>query len=204
MTVSGKSGPGRPRDQAADAAILGAALEIFIERGAAGTTVEEVAKRAGVARTTLYRRWTSKNELLADAVASVRLATEAAADDWRGLSLPDVLKLTIKEVPRLMAQPMARPLAAQLLAAPELFKIYYDGVLAPRMAAFQLLLDQAQRDGLIPRSVDTKMLHAMMAGAFTNLLLLRTEPPTEAQARAYLRRLVAALGLKEILRQGAP
>ena len=71
---SRREGPGRPRDPAADAAILRAAADLLAERGVDRISIELIARRAGVAKVTVYRRWSSKEELLAHAV-------EAARDD---------------------------------------------------------------------------------------------------------------------------
>jgi AcrR family transcriptional regulator len=60
--------PGRPRDPACDAAILQAALEIFAEEGYAGVSIDGVAARAGVGKATIYRRYSSKAELVVEAV----------------------------------------------------------------------------------------------------------------------------------------
>ncbi|MEV3988978.1 TetR/AcrR family transcriptional regulator [Streptomyces sp. NPDC049837] len=60
---------GRPRSAAADAAILEATRAALVELGWSKLTMGDVAGRAGVAKTTLYRRWASKNELVVDAVA---------------------------------------------------------------------------------------------------------------------------------------
>ncbi|WP_432277564.1 TetR/AcrR family transcriptional regulator [Kitasatospora brasiliensis] len=62
---------GRPRSAAADRAILDATRETLAELGWGGLTMGHVASRAKVAKTTLYRRWPSKNELVVDAVASL-------------------------------------------------------------------------------------------------------------------------------------
>ncbi|GAB2750143.1 TetR/AcrR family transcriptional regulator [Kitasatospora kifunensis] len=62
---------GRPRSATADQAILDATREALAELGWGGLTMGHVAIRAGVAKTTLYRRWPSKNELVVDAVASL-------------------------------------------------------------------------------------------------------------------------------------
>ena len=66
------NGPGRPRSESADRAILRAALEVFVDRGIDAASIEEIAERAGVARTTLYRRWSSKEEIIARAIAETR------------------------------------------------------------------------------------------------------------------------------------
>ncbi|MGA4800848.1 TetR/AcrR family transcriptional regulator [Streptomyces lavendulocolor] len=60
---------GRPRSAAADAAILEATRAALVELGWSKLTMGDVAGRAGVAKTTLYRRWAGKNELVVDAVA---------------------------------------------------------------------------------------------------------------------------------------
>src|SRR6201992_3133055 len=64
---------GRPRSQEADRAILTATVDLLAERGLAAMSIEEVAARAGVGKTTIYRRWPSKGLLALDAfVASFR------------------------------------------------------------------------------------------------------------------------------------
>lgn len=60
---------GRPRSAAADVAILEATRAALVELGWSKLTLGDVATRAGVAKTTVYRRWAGKNELVVDAVA---------------------------------------------------------------------------------------------------------------------------------------
>lgn len=62
---------GRPRSTAADAAILEATRTVLAEAGWAGLTVEGVAARAGVAKTTVYRRFSSRSDLAVAAVAEL-------------------------------------------------------------------------------------------------------------------------------------
>lgn len=64
-----KGRTGRPRSAATDRAILGATRAALVDVGWGRLTMSEVAARAGVAKTTLYRRWANKNELVVDAVA---------------------------------------------------------------------------------------------------------------------------------------
>lgn len=59
---------GRPRDPDAEQRILDAALEEYGERGWAGFTMDAVARRAGVGKSTVYLRWQDKDSLLIDAV----------------------------------------------------------------------------------------------------------------------------------------
>jgi AcrR family transcriptional regulator len=59
---------GRPRTPGAERRILDAALEEYGERGWAGFTMDAVARRAGVGKSTVYLRWQDKDSLLIDAV----------------------------------------------------------------------------------------------------------------------------------------
>ncbi|MCQ4045011.1 TetR/AcrR family transcriptional regulator [Streptantibioticus rubrisoli] len=62
---------GRPRSAETDLAILDATRAALVELGWGKLTMGDVAARAGVAKTTLYRRWANKNELVVDAVAAL-------------------------------------------------------------------------------------------------------------------------------------
>ena len=69
---------GRPRDRRIDAAVLGAAADLLAEVGYANLTMAAVAERAGTTKTALYRRWSSKAELVHEAAfpaAPTALAT---------------------------------------------------------------------------------------------------------------------------------
>jgi len=65
-------GRGRPRSEEAHRAILAAVVELLPEQGLSGLTIEAVAARAGVGKTTIYRRWKTKNELVVAAIEQLR------------------------------------------------------------------------------------------------------------------------------------
>jgi AcrR family transcriptional regulator len=58
---------GRPRDGSIDQRALAAARDLLIEAGYAGTTVQAVARQAGVHASAIYRRWPSRLDLVRDA-----------------------------------------------------------------------------------------------------------------------------------------
>lgn len=62
---------GRPRDPSRDRAILAAARTAIATSGYTGATMEAIAKRAGVGKDTLYRRWSTKDQLALDLVDSL-------------------------------------------------------------------------------------------------------------------------------------
>ena len=66
--------PGRQRSEAADQAILAATLDVLAAEGYGGLTMAAVIARSGVSSATLYRRWPTKQELVAAALASLHPA----------------------------------------------------------------------------------------------------------------------------------
>ena len=78
-TTSEPARPGRKRDASRDAAILEAALDVLVETGFEAMTIEMVAERARAGKGTVYRRWSTKTELVLTAVACLRKT--GAADD---------------------------------------------------------------------------------------------------------------------------
>jgi len=61
-----------PRVERSRAVILSAALDVLGEIGYGGLTIEAVAARAGVGKSTIYRHWTGKLDLVEDAIRSLK------------------------------------------------------------------------------------------------------------------------------------
>ncbi|MEQ8716136.1 MAG: TetR/AcrR family transcriptional regulator [Acidimicrobiales bacterium] len=72
---------GRPLDPTRDVAIVDATIELFAEVGFDQLTMEAVARRASVGLSTIYRRWNSKSELVAAAIAALLVPDDDAAQD---------------------------------------------------------------------------------------------------------------------------
>ncbi|MDX6236415.1 MAG: hypothetical protein QOG10_1230 [Kribbellaceae bacterium] len=62
---------GRPRDPEAEPRIRRHAVQLLLERGFDGMTVDDIAEAAGVGKATIYRRWTSKEQLANDAMTDL-------------------------------------------------------------------------------------------------------------------------------------
>src|SRR3954468_15705735 len=58
----------RPRSEEARRKALAAATDLIVEKGVASPTIEEVAHRSGVAKTTIYRHWPERTALILDTV----------------------------------------------------------------------------------------------------------------------------------------
>jgi AcrR family transcriptional regulator len=202
-----KAARGRPRDESLDAAILGAALALFRERGAEGVSVEQTAERAGVTRATVYRRFATREALVAGALARVRGSAERSLGPYAQASFAAMTDWMIRDLPRALAQPASRRLIERLIGSasstPELLRTYWERVLAPRRRAFALAARRAQRRGEISRAHDPELLQDFIAGALLCEVLIRPGARDEAQIRRYLRRVLRELGVSDGARRGA-
>ncbi|GDY86106.1 transcriptional regulator [Streptomyces avermitilis] len=191
---------GRPRSAAADAAILAATREALVELGWSKLTLGDVATRAGVAKTTLYRRWAGKNELVVDAVAEL----------FDELELPDLgsLAADIEGVVLQFAAILARPEARSGLMA-AVAESTRDDALRERIRASivdrqkRLVLagrSRAQARGELPPEEDAQeaartvdLIFDMVAGAVVHRTLVSAEPVDAAWAQSFTRILLLGL-----------
>src|SRR4051812_40420778 len=95
---------GRPRDPDVDDRIREATLAVLLESGYAAVTMEAVARRAGVAHTTVYRRWPSKAHLLHDVLFPER--AEFALEP--GASATEVVTGLVVGIVETFSRPAAR------------------------------------------------------------------------------------------------
>ena len=93
--------PGRPRSEQADRAIIAATRELFAESGADALCIEKVAARAGVGKSTIYRRWPGKEDLLLAAIASM----QAPLPEPRGRSVREDLRALLDALTEQSADP---------------------------------------------------------------------------------------------------
>jgi AcrR family transcriptional regulator len=82
---------GRPSDPTIDALVLASALDLIAERDYERMTIEEVASRTGKAKTTLYRRWATKEELVLAVIGAIGRPPEVVSPPDRGSLRDDLL-----------------------------------------------------------------------------------------------------------------
>ena len=192
---------GRPRSQAADLAILRAALKAFIESGVDGASIEQIADDAGVARTTLYRRWSSKEALIAKAIASARGEAERwAAERARFVKSPKPLIEALADV---VTRSEYRRLAARLIGSipscPELMETYWNNHLLPRRSAMLKVIEAARAAGIVRPDSDPEILLDVMSGAIIHHLLVRPGKRTRSEMYEYLFRVLRELTAEELV-----
>ncbi|HEY3685980.1 MAG TPA: TetR/AcrR family transcriptional regulator [Streptosporangiaceae bacterium] len=195
----GSRSRGRPRDPAVEAAILRAAYELFVERGADGASIERIAKRAGVGKLTVYRRWSSKDDLIAQAIeAAVETRNWPANDELAAMPVRELAERMLDQQAEAAASPEFRALVSQVFGSsvshPSLMETYWRHYIVPRRRATATMLEQAKRDGTIPSDTDVEVLIDMMAGAVT-YRVLQPDPPDATEMRRYLRALYHQSGL---------
>lgn len=196
-----KAGRGRPRDPGADKAILRAALELFVEHGIEGASFEQISRRAGVARTTVYRRWSSREDLLAQAMEVAREAPErtlTAAARVPPKRMADQLINALSEMAtkRDYLKTVAK-LVGSVPDSPKLMSVYWNTYLIPRRRMVAEIIGRARERGAIPRGTDSEILLDMIGGAIMYHLLIRPGRKNRKDMRAYIRRLIRHAGLTD-------
>lgn len=190
---------GRPRDPGTDTAILNAALELFVERGVEGTSMEQVAKRAGVGKLTVYRRWKTKEELLAQAIEEwVRAEVAPSAADVYAMHPRDIVERVLPAAAETVSRADYRALVARIMGSavshPQLMKIYWEHYVLPRRELAAAMLRRAQQEGAVAADADLDVLIDMMAGAVT-YRVLQPDPPDAAEMLRYLTAVYRQAGL---------
>ncbi|MGW5732630.1 MULTISPECIES: TetR/AcrR family transcriptional regulator [Streptomyces] len=191
---------GRPRSAAADTAILESTRQALVELGWSKLTLGDVATRAGVAKTTLYRRWAGKSELVVDAVAEL----------FDQLELPDrgSLSADIEGVVLQFAALLCRPETKTALMA-VVAESTSDEPLRERIRTSivdrqkRLVLagrKRAQERGELPPEPDpvaagrtADLIFDVIAGAVVHRALVSAEPVDEDWARRFTLLLLGGL-----------
>jgi AcrR family transcriptional regulator len=179
-------GRGRPRDPAVDARILGAARDLVAELGYQQVTMERIAERAGVAKTSLYRRWPTRAAVITDAVADDLAPapvpdTGSLVDDALGYLGGMVHTLTLLGDPSVVAGALAERGEAGQAELAEILRAY--------VAPGEELLHRAIRREELPGDLPVPTVIESWAGYLLyRIVFLRTTP-----SDADLRELVALL-----------
>lgn len=175
---------GRPRSSEADSAILQAAVLLLGESGFQGTTMDQVARRAGVGRATVYRRWRTKEDMLAKALAS--LVADFDVPETGDLRA-DLFALTRWLVDGLLNSPMGRllpQLAAKMVNEPDSAEDYMNSWVCPWREAVERVLSRARDEGTVRTDADLTSAVDLLAGVvILRLMLERSRPMTDDQIR---------------------
>jgi AcrR family transcriptional regulator len=154
-----------------------ACLELVVERGAAACTFGAVAARAGVERSTLYRRYSDEWEMRLDAILA------HAGDDV----MPDLsgsLAGDLKSVARKLVEQLESPLGPAIVGAAADLRAhsgqdYSRAFFDRRMAQLKPMFDAAIGRGELPPDTDTEEMFSMIAGPIYFRLFIAARPIDE-------------------------
>ncbi|MBV9484532.1 MAG: TetR/AcrR family transcriptional regulator [Frankiaceae bacterium] len=171
---------GRPRDPRVDTAIAKATLELLVEDGYQATTIQAIARRAGVSAPSVYRRWSSKAELIEEAVfPSGLLAPEAITGDV----ITD-LKPYCLQILEYLSDPAIRAAIPGLLVEYQndhaMWQRGMERSVTPMRASFRDYIAKTGRDPV----VDADQLFDVMLGALFTRALNEGAEGAEAFAHA--------------------
>ncbi|GHA92206.1 transcriptional regulator [Streptomyces chryseus] len=191
---------GRPRSVEAHAAILRATRAALVELGWSKLTMGDVASRAGVAKTTLYRRWANRSELVVDAVAV--LFDELRLPD-RGSLMADVEGVVL-QFAALLDRPEAKTALMAVVAEStrdEALRERIRSAIVDRQKRLVLLgRERAQARGELPYEDDpaqaarnADLIFDVIAGAVVHRALVSAEPVDTEWARNFALLVVGGL-----------
>lgn len=150
--------PGRPRDERADRAIVQATLEMLVDDGYHALSVEAVAAKAGCGKTTIYRRWPSKRELVSDALGAINA-------DLPDLPPPGPTRDRVRTLLMDIRQKQPRSVSARIMprmlayrsSHPELYADYVERVIRPRRERLQRVLRDGVERGEVRSDIDLEL-----------------------------------------------
>ena len=172
---------GRKRDATRDSDILDATLEVLAETGYDGMTIDMVAARAKAGKATLYRRWSSKGELVIDAVACMKtidLDTLPDTGTLRGDLVAMIKPHSIEDSQRKLK--IMTGLLSMLSKDPELADTALASIMEPRVAANRILLRRAIERGEIAASVDVEAIAVLSQAMATYRVMILRKPVDRA------------------------
>lgn len=185
----GSEQTGRPRDPVIDRAIIAAALEEVAELGYAAATMAGIARRAAVPKSTVYRRWESKQDLVVEAMGHVGPARHWT---WSGDARADLLGQMTDLVARWQDPESAAvmlSLITEVSRSPELFAVWDERVLAPFRRRVAAVLSHGIETGQLRDDVDVGLVAEMML-ALPLHIALAPHPDLDAVAERFLSSIV--------------
>ena len=156
---------GRPRDVDVDQRILASAFRQLVQVGYAGLSIESVAADAGVAKTTIYRRYPTKRDLV---IAALR---ESTPFPMPALDLParEALEAFVRAAIAMLIESGAFRVLGSLLVEdqrhPGLLDVFRERILFPRRAMVEAIIKRGMERGELRRDVDPLIVIEMIAGA---------------------------------------
>ena len=168
--------------------ICAAALEVFAEKGFAAAKLDEIAKRAGVSKGTLYLYFQDKADLfravIRDTVAPRVAAVRELADKLE-LPFAQVVPLFFANFAEMTARlpvgAVAKIVIGESRNFPDLAKIWHDQVASGALSALEALIERAQDHGEVRTGDARLMAFSLMGPMLMGVLWKATLEPAGGQ-----------------------
>jgi AcrR family transcriptional regulator len=194
VSTSTKNGPGRPRSERSQHAILHATTQLLEERGFVALTMEEVAARASVSKATIYRRWPTKGTLVFEAFSHAFLARQPLPNTGNLRSdLLTALRAWIRAVKGTVTGRTLVGLIAEVQRDPELAVIWSERFVKPVRVQHRLMIERAIERGEIPPTCDADVAIDLLFGPAYHRLLQSHATLSDRFARSVVDTIVNGL-----------
>jgi AcrR family transcriptional regulator len=180
-----------------DEAILEATRELLIEQGVHRLTMEGVATRSGVAKTTIYRRYRSKHELALAVL--VNMVEQVVAVEDAGNTRTELIAFVNGAVRVLGSTLMGRVmqgLVSDLATDPELAGAFRERIVGARLAETQRLVERGIERGDLKPGADYELVHDLLFGPIYYRLLLSGAPLDKGLAERIVDAVLPALAAR--------
>lgn len=156
--------PGRPRSVQADQAILEAALELIADDGLQGMSLEGVAARAGVSKTTIYRRWPNKDALALEALRRIKRPVESFDTGNFRADLTQFLGSLRAVLDEPLIQRVTFRLLGEIAGRREWAHQYFHDVMLDNFVGMQGMIERARARGELRADVDMLLVMNLIGG----------------------------------------
>lgn len=157
--------------------VIVATVELIERVGYRSVTIDAIARASGVSKSTIYRHWTSRNELVLEAFTSyIDQSTEVADTGDAIADLRTYLRKLAFHVSVGGAGPIVTGLISDSLADDEFAESFRSKVIEPRRSVFLQILLRGQRRGQVRKDVDLKSAVDALYGSLHHRLLMTGEP----------------------------
>jgi AcrR family transcriptional regulator len=190
-------GRGRPRSERARAAVLAAATDLLVSGRIDAVTMEAIAARSGVSKSTIYKWWPSRAHVILESFFNRARHTMAVDAD---ASLQEVLTSQVLSLIRLFRDSDAGPLMADLMAAsqadPDIRAALEEQWLRPRRQVSAGLLRAGIERGELHQGIDIEAAVDQLYAPVYYRLLLGHEPLPDALAAALVGQVLDGLRIR--------
>jgi AcrR family transcriptional regulator len=170
-----------------------AVLIELAKSGYARLSLQAVAKRAGVGKAAIYRRWKNKEDLIIDLLSEVSAKLVTVEDTG---SLKTDIDVFLRRSVEILRRPLARrilpDLYTEMTRNSSLAEALRSNIQVPKRDRGRVILRRAIERGEVPASIDMELAFDLLAGPLYWRLVVTQEPATERYIRKLTNALVAA------------